>query len=88
MKPAGFCPVQAEGFFIGYYFYFRSRWSTARIDFAKNEQEWVIHDRVISYDLLETLPLQAGYLPRWKSYLLIYWGCLRFLFSSKKKIYT
>lgn len=31
-KPSGNCPVQAEGWFLNYYFYFRARWSSVTIN--------------------------------------------------------
>ena len=35
-KPSGNCPVQAEGWFLGYYFYFRARGNEAIIEFSFN----------------------------------------------------
>lgn len=84
-KPSGNCPVQAEGHFLGYYFYFRSRWSTARMEFSLTEAGWendLIHAR---YELWHTKPMEAGWLPNWFCYLLIYWGCLKFLFKRNKR---
>jgi hypothetical protein len=38
-KPAGNCPVQAEGWFLGHYFYFRARGEWAIIEFAKTQED-------------------------------------------------
>jgi len=84
-KPNGNCPVQADGWFLGYYFYFRARWNTATIEFSKTEAGWdndLIHAR---YTLLHTLPLAAGWLPKWKCRLLINLGCLLFFFKRGKE---
>jgi hypothetical protein len=82
-KPSGLCPVQSEGIFLNYYFYFRSRHDRATIDFAKSEKDW-IQEKVITFTLLTTESPKAGYLPKWKCILLIYWGCIRFLFKKYK----
>jgi hypothetical protein len=39
-KPNGWCPVQAEGWFLGTYFYFRSRWDQVTIEFCSTEEDW------------------------------------------------
>ena len=83
-KPSGNCPVQAEGWFLGYYFYFRARYETATIEFSKTEAGWendLIHAR---YVLTTTEEFAAGWLPKWKCKLLIYKGCLHFLFKRNK----
>jgi len=83
-KPSGNCPVQSEGWFLGYYFYFRARWERATIEFSKTEAGWendLIHAR---YVLTKTEEYAAGWLPKWKCKLLIYKGCLRFLFKRHK----
>ena len=39
--PRGNCPIQAEGYLItGEYYYFRSRWSTWRMDFCESSRDW------------------------------------------------
>lgn len=84
-KPNGYCPVQAEGWFIGYYFYFRARWDKATIEFSKTEEGWkneLIHAR---YVLTKTSYNKAGWLPHWICRILIWKGCIKFLFSGKKK---
>jgi len=83
-KPSGNCPVQAEGWFLGYYFYFRARWDSATIEFSLTEAGWendLIHGR---YELIETEPFAAGWLPKWKCRLLIWKGCIKFLFKKDK----
>ena len=83
-KPAGNCPVQAEGWFLGYYFYFRARWSQAVIEFSLTEVGWkndLIH---ACYVLTTTEEYAAGWLPHWKCRLLIWKGCLKFLFKRNK----
>lgn len=83
-KPSGNCPVQAEGHFLGYYFYFRARHSEAVIEFSKTEAGWdneLIHARYI----LATVPdPSAGWMPKWKCRLLINLGCLLFFFKFNK----
>ena len=83
-KPSGSCPVQAEGWFLGYYFYFRSRWEEATIEFSLSEAGWennLIHGR---YVLITTDEYAAGWLPKWKCKLLIWKGCIKFLFKKNK----
>ena len=83
MKPGGTCPVQAEGFFPGYYFYFRSRWDTARIDFAESEEEW--NKNTIKSYILDRFsdPYAAGYISPRKAKLLIIKGLIYFLLNLK-----
>ena len=84
-KPGGLCPVQAEGYFLGYYFYFRSRYSNAAIEFSKTEAGWennLIHGRYILWTTKDIYG--AGYLSERFCTLLVYLGCLRFLFKLNK----
>ena len=84
-KPSGNCPVQAEGWFLGYYFYFRARYEQATIEFSLTEAGWendLIHGR---YELIETEPFAAGYLHTWLCRLLIWKGCIKFLFKKDKR---
>ena len=85
-KPMGNCPVQAEGWFNGYYFYFRSRHSQATIDFSKSEEDWVKYDNVNRYVLATVDDPEAGWLPKWICKLLIWKGCIKFLFKRNKTI--
>ena len=83
-KPSGNCPVQAEGWFLGYYFYFRARWDSATIEFSLTEAGWkngLIHG---NYELIKTEPFMAGWLPKWICRLLIWKGCFKFLFKKDK----
>ena len=84
-KPEGACPVQAEGWFMGYYFYFRSRWETATIDFACSETDWENGKEIVSYKLCKTDEFEAGWLDKKKCERLIWWGCIRFIFKRKKR---
>ena len=84
-KPSGTCPVQAEGHFLGYYFYFRARHYQATIEFAKTEKEWYHESLNGQYVLWTTRdPYSAGWLPRWFCKVLIWSGCIRFLFKRNK----
>ena len=71
-KPAGNCPVQAEGWFLKHYFYFRARGEYATIEFENH-----------FYVLTKTEPYMAGWLPKWKCKLLIYKGCIKFILKHK-----
>ena len=39
-KPNGNCPVQAEGYFLGYFFYFRARHEFATIEFYNKKEDF------------------------------------------------
>ena len=83
-KPSGFFPIQSEGYFLGYYFYFRSRWQTATIEFSKTKEGWendLIHAR---YVLASTPEYEAGFMDKRKCIFLIYLGCFLFLFKINK----
>ena len=83
-KPSGNCPVQAEGWFMGWYFYFRARWGTATIEFSKTQTGWendLIHGRYV----LWTVPSPgAGWLSAGLCRRLVWLGCLRFFFKLDK----
>lgn len=79
-EPHGYCPVQAEGWFIGYYFYFRSRYETGKIQFCKTAQDWddgYITKEYVVYKSDDAYA--AGYIKHSKARRLIYWGCFKFL---------
>lgn len=79
-EPNGYCPVQAEGWFLGYYFYFRSRYETAKIQFCKSPHDWDMNYITKEYILYTTKDLfEAGHIPHSKAKRLIYWGCFKFL---------
>ena len=81
-EPNGICPVQAEGFFLGYYFYFRSRYETGKIQFCKKEQDWddgYITKEYVVYTSKDLFA--AGYIKHSKARRLIYWGCFKFLIN-------
>jgi hypothetical protein len=84
MKPTGNCPMQAEGWFLGWYFYFRARHDKATIEFCYDEEDWE-NDLIRAKYILDTMPdPMAGWMPKWKCTLLIYFGCCRFFFKRDK----
>lgn len=83
-KPHGLCLVQAEGFFLGYYFYFRGRYETLKIEFARSRADWWDNKLLASYDLRRTAPYEAGYYPEDKCMRLIYKGFIFFFFNRIK----
>ena len=82
-KPAGNCPVQAEGWFLGHYFYFRARGEYATIEFSKSEDYHNRNKIYKRYILTKTEEYMAGWLPKWKCKLLIYKGCIKFILKHK-----
>ena len=86
-KPMGICPVQAEGYFLGYYFFFRGRWDSLTIEFANSCDDW-FNDKVIYWKILKTTDgiFNAGYYQQEKCIALIYRGCLLFLIYKIFKI--
>jgi hypothetical protein len=83
-SPEGKCPVQAEGYFLGQFFYFRSRWDYAQIDFAISEKDWQVYKYNASYVLYKTDGYKAGHLKQWFCKLLIYKGCILYFFKTLK----
>ena len=81
-KPSGFAPVQAEGYFLGYFFYFRSQWETATIDFALSPSKWAKR-KTIRIELKKTQPFEASWISKRQAIFLIYYGCLQFIFKNK-----
>jgi len=77
-KPSGNCPIQAEGYFKGYYFYFRARGEHATIELSEVENG----PKVAYYILAKTQPYMAGWLPKWICRLLIWKGCFKFYFKK------
>jgi hypothetical protein len=82
-KPAGNCPVQSEGWFLGHYFYFRARGECATIEFAKTQEDQEADILSAFYVLSETEEYMASWLPKWKCKLLIYKGCIKFILKHK-----
>jgi hypothetical protein len=81
-KPNGAAPVQAEGWFLGHYFYFRSRYDQAKIQFCRSQHDWdenYITKEYVLYSTKETYG--ASWLPYWFSVVLIYKGCFKFLLN-------
>lgn len=84
-KPSGYCPVQSEGYFLGSYFYFRSRHSAVTIDFANSEKDWEDDKIIISFLLMKKPLYRTGWLDHNKCKFLIYKGCLKFYLHKKFK---
>ena len=83
-RPSGNCPVQAEGYFMGKFFYFRSRWSTASIEFADSEEDWNAGSFLKRYILFrDEKSVGAGWMPKWMAYLYIYKGLLMYLLKRE-----
>ena len=82
-RPSGNCPVQAEGYFKGKNFYFRSRWSRATIEFANSEKDWDDSNILKRYVLFEDKYHGAGWMPKWMAYVCIYKGVFYYLFNIK-----
>ena len=84
-KPSGNCPVQADGWFLGYYFYFRARGNKATIEFSLTEAGWdndLIHGRYVLHRTIKDH--YAGWLPKWYYRILVWKGCIKFLFKKDK----
>jgi hypothetical protein len=73
------CPVQAEGHFLGHYFYFRSRWSTASIEFAETEEHWEKSQTVRCYALKRYESPAAGWISAREAGWLIAAGCFMYI---------
>lgn len=81
-KPSGLCPVQSEGYFLDYYFYFRARNEQAKIEFCKSKEDWkkdYITKEYILYKTNESY--MAGYLSYFHCKRLIHWACFKFLIN-------
>ena len=86
-EPHGIAPVQAEGYFMGKYFYFRSRYERAVIQFADSEEDWKGVNILKKYVVYKTYNLyKASSIPYWKAKLFIYKGCLMYLFNFKSNV--
>ena len=77
-KPSGLCPVQAEGYFLGHYFYFRSRWESAWIEFAKTQEDWEADNCTRRYKLKSYPAPHAGYISEKEATWLIYKGLAKY----------
>ena len=78
-EPSGACPVQAEGQFLGHYFYFRSRWNTASIEFAETEAAWDKWSIIKRIELKHYGGADAGWIPKQEATCLVYLGCLSYI---------
>jgi hypothetical protein len=86
-KPYGESPIEAEGWFLGYYFYFRSKWNIASIQFAKDQDYWYDIDNGIikEYILLKTKKQHAaGYISYNYAIVLIVKACIKFCYYLLK----
>lgn len=79
-EPSGQCPVQAEGIFLGHYFYFRSRWNTASIEFAETEEAWDKWEIVKRFELKHYGGADAGWISKKEATRLVYLGCVSYIF--------
>ena len=77
-KPYGYCPVQADGYFLNYYFYFRAKWDFVEIEFYKTEEDFWSNEPIKEYLLLTTEEYKAGWLSHRKCYFLIVKGLIKF----------
>jgi len=84
-KPNGNCPVQSNGWFLNYYFYFRARGEFATIEFYKDKGDFYTTDAVMAFYLKKTGEYQAGWLSKKLCAFLIFKGCLMFLLKPKSK---
>jgi hypothetical protein len=84
-KPYGKSPVQADGYFLNHYFYFRARWEFAEIEFYKSEEDFWSNEPIKEYLLLTTEEYEAGWLSHRKCYFLILKGLVKFAFDRLLK---
>lgn len=80
-KPNGNCPIQAEGKFLGYNFYFRSRWSTATIEFYDGDVDYFSSECGFNKIILLCKTkdaFAAGWFEHNYCTYLIYKGCIMF----------
>ena len=77
--PTGYCPVQAEGQFLGHYFYFRSRWGTASIEFAETEEAWDRCQTIKRFALKHYREPAAGWISHSEGLHLVVIGCLIYI---------
>lgn len=80
-EPNGCCPVQATGWFLGFFFYFRARHETAEILFYKDKSQFHYGYPIWQKTLEITKPYKAGFLKKWYCKLLIFKGCLISIFK-------
>lgn len=86
-SPNGNCPIQAEGYFLGYFFYFRARYDIVTISFYNKKEDfdsyiWIspVADIILKY----TEPYQASWLSKRECKFLVLKGCFIFLFELIK----
>jgi hypothetical protein len=78
-QPSGNCPVQAEGTFLGHYFYFRSRWNTASIEFSETEEDWEKCAIIKRIELKHYGGADAGWISHSEGLRLVVIGCLTYI---------
>ncbi len=82
-KPSGNCPVQSNGWFLNYYFYFRSRGETASIEFYNDKGDYYYDEPLKRFILKRTNAYEAGWLSNRLCKFLILKGCLMFMFNNR-----
>lgn len=83
-KPNGNCPVQSNGWFFNYYFYFRARGTQATIEFYKDKGDYYLYEPNIIFILKSTNQYEAGWLSKRLCKFLILKGCTMFIFKPKR----
>ena len=83
-KPKGLLPIQSEGYFLGYYFYFRYRYGVVKMDFSENKEDWWGNGTM--YHVYLNPPDDEYCISKSQCIRLIYKGCLCFLFYKLFKI--
>jgi hypothetical protein len=78
LKPHKKYQIQAEGYFLGRYFYFRSKFNTSVIEFSNHKNQYNYHLEK-SYVLHVNNDYEAEYLNLNFCKLLIYKGCFLFM---------
>jgi hypothetical protein len=88
-KPTGNCPVQSEGYFMGYFFYFRARHRHATIEFYNKKDDFYVNfltDPITVIILKTTDEYKAGWLSKKECRCLILEGCTQFSNMLKNAI--
>lgn len=76
--------VVSYGEFRGYFFYFRARQNKAIIQFARTRAQHLNRNILCEYELSKTEWPYTGWYPIWRCYLLIFYGCVKFLLNGNK----
>lgn len=84
-KPSGNCPIQAEGYFLGYFFYFRARHELATMDFYNDRGDFDNNAfaKPIAYIIVKTDDdYEAGWLSKKECTFLVFKGCFMFILNK------